>query len=120
MDRVPNPFELFISTARNMRAETLWELLGRNGKRVIVINVPVTYPPGEVNGILVGCFLGTDVRRLGYPPWINRKLEKMGYHIDVDAQAGRRNLVAFLPLFSTKVANSWQLTVINRKLIAKG
>ena len=41
-------FELVNSTS--VRAPTLWELLSRAGKRVGVMNVPVTYPPAPVNG----------------------------------------------------------------------
>ena len=88
IDRRPNPFSLFIPNARNLRAETIWEKLSRQGKRVIVINVPVTYPPKPVNGILIGGFLGTDVNRIGYPPQINRTLAQMNYVIDVDASKG--------------------------------
>ena len=89
IDRRPNPFQLFIPNARHMRAETLWERLSRRGKRVVVINVPVTYPPRRVNGILIGGFLGTDVNKIGYPPEVNGKLVEMGYRIDVDAWKGR-------------------------------
>jgi len=96
IDRTPNPFKLFIPNAGNLRAETLWEKLGRMGKRVIVMNVPVTYPPKPVNGILIGGFLGTDVRRIGYPPEINDKLAEMGYRIDVDASKGHTDKEAFL------------------------
>ena len=89
VDRTPNPFNLFIPTAKNMKAETLWESLSRQGKRVVVMNVPVTYPPRPVNGILIGGFLGTEIDKIGYPPSINEKLRAMDYRIDVDAWKGR-------------------------------
>ena len=96
IDRRPNPFSLFIPNARNLRAETIWEKLSRHGRRVIVINVPVTYPPKPVNGILIGGFLGTDVSRIGYPPRINRTLERMNYVIDVDAGKGHTDREGFM------------------------
>jgi len=96
IDRRPNPFSLFIPNARNLRAETIWEKLSRQGKRVIVINVPVTYPPKPVNGILIGGFLGTDVNRIGYPPQINRTLAQMNYVIDVDASKGHTDREGFV------------------------
>ena len=42
-------------------AETLWARLSRAGRRVGVINVPLTYPPEPVNGFLVA---GMDAPRL--------------------------------------------------------
>lgn len=33
--------------------KSLWEILSERGKRVLVINVPMTYPAREVNGILI-------------------------------------------------------------------
>ncbi|MDH4099002.1 MAG: alkaline phosphatase family protein [Nitrospirota bacterium] len=34
-------------------AEPLWGILSRYGKKVAVLNVPLTYPPDEINGIMV-------------------------------------------------------------------
>ncbi len=90
VDRVPNPFAIFIPTAKYMKAETIWELFSQKGKRIIVINVPLTYPPKPVNGILIGGFLGTDINKIGYPRSINDKLKAMDYRIDVDAWEGRK------------------------------
>jgi predicted AlkP superfamily phosphohydrolase/phosphomutase len=42
-------------------------VLSDAGKRVIVVNVPVTYPPRQVNGILVGCFLSPSLEKAVYP-----------------------------------------------------
>lgn len=40
-----------------IRGETLWEIFGRHGKRVGVVNVPLTYPPREVKGYMISGFL---------------------------------------------------------------
>lgn len=34
-------------------AEPIWSILSRHGKKVAVLNVPLTYPPDEVNGIMI-------------------------------------------------------------------
>ncbi len=44
-------------SSRSFDDKTLWEILGAHGKRVGVVNVPVTYPPKEVNGFLVSGFM---------------------------------------------------------------
>ena len=35
------------------REKTLWDLLGENGKRSILVDVPFTYPPHPLNGLMV-------------------------------------------------------------------
>jgi predicted AlkP superfamily phosphohydrolase/phosphomutase len=44
-------FRLLNASAR--RGRSLWRILSMAGKEVIVINVPMTYPPEEVNGVMV-------------------------------------------------------------------
>ncbi len=43
--------------ARLIHGETIWQIAGRHGLRVGIVNVPVTYPPQPVNGYLVTGFL---------------------------------------------------------------
>ena len=40
-----------------------WDLLGQMGKRAIVTNVPCTYPPGLLNGVMISDFLTPRGRR---------------------------------------------------------
>ncbi len=96
VDREPNPFKIFIPTGRNVAATTLWEHLGRAGKKVCVVNVPMTYPPRPVNGRLVSCFLATDLMKATYPPELAQRLKAMGYKIDADAWLARKDKQAFL------------------------
>lgn len=42
----------FVSAARR-QGRSLWSILSGAGKRVGVMNVPITYPPEEVNGFLI-------------------------------------------------------------------
>jgi len=84
IDRDPKTYQQFIPTSRNMQAKTLWEMLSEAGKRVIVVNVPVTYPPRPVNGILVGCFLSPSLEKAVYPPTYLPTLQRLGYIVDAD------------------------------------
>ncbi len=70
----------------NWRAvPSLWDLLSRAGKRVVVINVPMTYPPQPVNGVLIA---GMDApikdRAVGYPEDIDRRLRAAGFRYRVE------------------------------------
>ena len=63
--------------------ETLWEIISRAGKRVIVVNVPVTYPPRPVNGLMVtGMMTPSNAAHFTYPPELAAELTD--YRIDVD------------------------------------
>jgi predicted AlkP superfamily phosphohydrolase/phosphomutase len=76
---------------RSLRTKTLWRLLSEQGKRVILVNVPMTYPVEEVNGILIG---GMDSPGLEsdfvYPPEFKQTLLKVapGYLIHLHVGAG--------------------------------
>lgn len=89
VDRVPDSYDIYIPNLRTLKATTLWEVLSQSGKNVVVMNVPVSYPPREVKGILVGCFLSPDLAKAIYPAWVAGKLAEMGYIIDVDPWQGR-------------------------------
>lgn len=44
-------------SSRSRDGLPFWDLLGQMGKRAIVTNVPCTYPPSMVNGVMVSDFL---------------------------------------------------------------
>jgi predicted AlkP superfamily phosphohydrolase/phosphomutase len=91
IDRDPATYKQFIPTSRNMQARTLWEVLSEAGKRVIVVNVPVTYPPRQVNGILVGGFLSPSLEKAVYPPAYTSTLKSLGYIVDADPWKARES-----------------------------
>jgi len=96
IDRNPGSLKLFIPNGSNMKAKTLWEMLSDEGKKVVVMNVPVTSPPRPVNGILISCFLSPGIDKAVYPPSLIPKLKEWGYQIDIDAQKARNDRMFFL------------------------
>jgi predicted AlkP superfamily phosphohydrolase/phosphomutase len=52
--------------ATHVSARTVWDLLGEAGHRVAAINVPITYPPQPVNGVLLSDFLVTPEGQTDY------------------------------------------------------
>lgn len=68
-ERSPDHSRRSFVTSHQVQGETLWQIAGRHGLRVGLVNVPVTYPPQPVNGYLVSGFLtprGKD--DFVYPP----------------------------------------------------
>lgn len=96
VDQKPGSHEIFIPTSVNMTSDTIWEIMSRAGKRVFAMNVPVTYPPRQVNGVMIGCFLCTQIEKIAYPAHVSQELKQMGYVIDADAWIARENLDKYL------------------------
>jgi len=59
-EKVPGDYSLRFVNAGVRRGPALWELLSEHGKRVIVVNVPITYPPDPVSGYMVSGFDAPD------------------------------------------------------------
>lgn len=65
----PQSYVLTPQTAAQRAVPALWRLLSQAGRRVSVINVPLTYPPEEVNGVLIsGLMTPPEVADFVYPP----------------------------------------------------
>lgn len=96
VDRRLNTYSVFLPNSETMRSEPMWTTLSRSGKRVGVMNVPVTYPPRTVNGLMVSCFLSPSLEKATYPRELAGRLQQMGYKIDADAAIARRSKADFM------------------------
>src|ERR1051325_353851 len=47
--------DLRLVSTRDICCDTLWDMLGSEGKRVGVMNVPMSYPVRKVNGFMISC-----------------------------------------------------------------
>ncbi len=96
IERRPDTMEVYIPNAAHLKGETLWAYLSRKGKKVFVMNVPCTYPPAKVNGVLICGFLGTDITKGTWPPGLGLELQRRGYRIDTDTVSAREDLEGFI------------------------
>ncbi len=53
MQRRDGSYDLAPVSVLDRDGKAVWDLIGETGKKVIVLNVPVTWPPQSVNGLLV-------------------------------------------------------------------
>ncbi|OGI20413.1 MAG: hypothetical protein A3B68_02705 [Candidatus Melainabacteria bacterium RIFCSPHIGHO2_02_FULL_34_12] len=69
-----------LTTSNSIQVDTLWKVLSNNGYKVGVIDVPINYPPPEVNGFIVsGWERPSNKKVFTYPPDLGQKLiEKLG------------------------------------------
>ncbi len=68
-------YEPTLVSPRVIKTPTVWDLLSAQGRRVCVLNVPVTYPPWPVNGYMISGFMtpGVDTA-FTYPADLRERL----------------------------------------------
>ena len=78
--------KLSFATSLLVKEKTVWDYLSGAGKRVILLGVPQTYPPKEVNGYLVSGFLAPDTEsNYTYPEELKSEIKEVvgDYMLDV-------------------------------------
>jgi predicted AlkP superfamily phosphohydrolase/phosphomutase len=77
LTRKPDSYQVEISNAALREATPIWRWLSRCGKKVGVINVPMTYPPDKVNGFMIS---GMDTPKQKndfiYPHSLSQELQR--------------------------------------------
>lgn len=90
------PSGLYIPTVKERRREAVWNKLSREGRKVGIVNVPFTYPPEAVNGVMVSCFLSPSLQSAVRPETYLKMLRENGYIIDVDLPENEKDKDRFL------------------------
>ncbi len=76
-------------TAVDRKAKTILRILSDRGKKVISINFPVTYPPEEVNGIIIsGRPVPGEESDFVRPKELKKEILKRGYKIYIGKKRG--------------------------------
>lgn len=59
-------------------AKEIWTILSEHGKKVGIVNVPLTYPPKNVNGFMItGMMTPPKSDNFTYPPSLKEEVEKI-------------------------------------------
>ena len=75
--RKPDSYREIPVNGDNRDGQTLWEILSDQGYKVAVLNVPLTYPPQKVNGVLISGFLTPPGKKdFIHPPELLDELEE--------------------------------------------
>ena len=73
------------TNASSRRGQTIWGCLSGHGRRVGVINVPMTFPPERVNGYLIsGLDTPHEHANYTYPESLRQQLKRKGIPYRVD------------------------------------
>jgi len=76
-----------IANARAINEPAVWDYLGRLGKSSYLIGVPPSYPPKQVQGAMVGCFLSPNTNsKFVQPEALREEILRVApnYAVDVD------------------------------------
>jgi len=104
MDLKPGTYQMIFPGYSHLKTETIWDKLGKRGKRSVVINLPGTYPARPHDGVLISGFVAIDLKKAVHPASILSLLEATGYRIDVDTSKGADADFLYKDLAETLVA----------------
>lgn len=80
--REENSYRLRLLNRTHMRGASLWQMLSEQGHKVGVLNVPMTYPPEEVNGFIISGLGTPDFKPFTFPQDLGDELLKRGYSVN--------------------------------------
>jgi predicted AlkP superfamily phosphohydrolase/phosphomutase len=66
-------------TSRSFKSANYWDYLGEDGRSVGVLNLPMTYPPYEVDDFMVAGGPDSDQADYAHPPELGDELDAEGY-----------------------------------------
>lgn len=87
VERKLGTYNTRIVSSLSIHGKTLWEILSEAGRKVVVMNMPVTYPPKRVNGILISGLIApmeSISKNFTYPESLGQILIKQGYKVEPD------------------------------------
>lgn len=71
-------------SGRSIKSSALWDILGYYERRVVLVNIPLTYPPRAVNGVMItGLLTPSSAKVFTYPPELSQQISG-DYKIDLD------------------------------------
>ena len=74
--------EIRLCSSVSFKSKELWDYLSESGIRCGVINMPLTYPPKELNGIMISGIHAHDDSEYTYPKQLKKQLQtEYQYHI---------------------------------------
>jgi predicted AlkP superfamily phosphohydrolase/phosphomutase len=76
-----------IANASVVQTDRVWDILSRQGKRIILLGVPQTFPVKPINGCVIADFLTPSTKHdYTYPSDLKAEIERVadGYVLDVD------------------------------------
>jgi|Deesub1362A_J573_1020465.scaffolds.fasta_scaffold00662_16 predicted AlkP superfamily phosphohydrolase/phosphomutase len=72
-------------TSKDRKVRAIWNMLSEKNKKSIIVNIPFSYPPERINGIMItGLGSPGKTSNFVYPPSLKRFIIRNFPHFDVD------------------------------------
>ena len=95
--------------------QSLWSLLGEQGKRVAVVNIPISYPVEHVNGVLIsGWMTPYFAKDFTWPPELGEEISREvgDYRIyPAETFAESRKDPSFAPVTSSSTCSRARISI---------
>jgi predicted AlkP superfamily phosphohydrolase/phosphomutase len=87
----PNSFEKVLVNSSHIGSKRLWDLVGENGKKSIILYVPLTYPINKIEGVMISGIPVPPDGEFIYPKEMGKELEgKLGrWWMEIDGERFR-------------------------------
>jgi predicted AlkP superfamily phosphohydrolase/phosphomutase len=98
-----------LTFSNDCKSASILDYLTAAGKRILLMNVPLTYPPQPINGLLISGFPVPPGSQFIYPPERESGIRELGYIVDwMEIYRSRKDL---LKITMIKMADQAQLNV---------
>lgn len=70
-------YEGVFANSTELKIKKIWDILGANDKKTILVGVPFTYPPSPIKGVTVAFSRIADAQIETYPPQLIHEIKKI-------------------------------------------
>ena len=85
IEQIDGSYEISYANSLSRRSDTIWRILSDSGKKVGVLNVPMTFPPEEINGFFIsGMDTPDENSNFVYPREIKKEIKEIFGKIRLD------------------------------------
>ncbi len=93
---IPGTYRIEVTRSDQTSYRTIFDLASQQGRRVLSVNVPLTYPPRAVNGAMVAGPIVPGRGVFAHPPSLDQELHATNYRLDVEEKFAPGNEAAYL------------------------
>lgn len=88
----PRSYEVKLNDATANKAQPVWSVLESKGKRSLVVGVPMTYPPQNLDGVMISGMPAPSDATFTHPPELTDLLRARGFVPDLGNYVEKRAL----------------------------
>ena len=99
---------------QSIKTNKIWDLLDYLGRTSSLINIPISYPPRNINGwLLTGYLTPENAENVSYPPELKAEIDNVvGNYIVNTSYKGEASLL------NTQIFTDWNLECIEKRKLA--